>query len=99
MICLPCDDHDADSQPSSALEYHSMTNTSQVETTFDKISEDVQQALANNELNLNPKLTVIKLSPNKSSTATTSNQINDDRGLADVMQVGDYSVFNEQENC
>jgi hypothetical protein len=71
------------------LQFNAMTLSDpalneQVESIFSTIQEDV----ANDSLDLTPKMATINL-----SGKTT------DRGPADVMQIADYSVYNEQDFC
>jgi hypothetical protein len=56
----------------------------------------MESAVENDELTVDPKLAVINLSANAHANA---NAVPSDRSLADALQVGDYSVYNEQVNC
>jgi hypothetical protein len=78
------------------LQYHSITNVANVETVLNEIAHDMESAVENDELIVNPKLAVINLGTNVDAHA---NAAPSDRSLADALQVGDYSVYNEQVNC
>jgi hypothetical protein len=68
----------------NAMSISDPTVTDQVNTIFSTIQEDV----ANDSLDVTPKLATIKLSDESVG-----------KGPADVMQIADYSVYNEQDFC
>lgn len=89
--------HEADDD-SHELQYHSLQNSADIEATISKISDELEQSVAHDKLLVNPKLAILELAENESSNKIT-NDLSETRDLADAMQVGDYSVYNEQVNC
>ena len=78
------------------LQYRSITDVANIETVLNEIAHDMESAVENDELTVDPKLAVINLGANAHANA---NAVPSDRSLADALQVGDYSVYNEQVNC
>jgi hypothetical protein len=78
------------------LQYRSITDVANMETVLNEITHDMESAVENDELSVDPKLAVINLDANVN---TDANAVPSDRSLADAMQVADYSVYNEQVNC
>ena len=59
---------------------------------LDEIERTLKQDASNKKLSVTPKLSSLKLP----SHQMVEEQI---RGPADAVQIGDYSVYNEQVNC
>jgi hypothetical protein len=62
--------------------------SSNVTPKLDQIFEAIEHDMANNSLDVTPKLASIKLS-----------DVAPNRGPADALQVADYSVYNKQDFC
>jgi hypothetical protein len=78
------------------LKYRSITDTANIEMVLNEITHNMESAVNNDELIVNPKLAVINLGVNADADASA---VPSDRSLGDTLQVGDYSVYNEQVNC
>jgi hypothetical protein len=77
----------------SDLQYRTITDSANIETVLNEIAHDMESAVDNDELIVNPKLAVINLGANADANAKAAPS---ERSLADALQVGDYSVYNER---
>jgi hypothetical protein len=77
---------------SKNLTYNAMSMSTSLNNQLDTIEKTLKQEVNSNKLSITPKLSSLKLP----SQQMVEEQI---RGPADAVQIGDYSVYNEQVNC
>jgi hypothetical protein len=63
-----------------------------MEQILDELSQDLEQAVANDDLQFNPQLAVLNIQDE-------TNKESSGESLADAMVVADYYVYNDQVNC
>ena len=84
------------------IKYNSMSTPHDVEQALDDISTELERAVESGTMTTDPKMAVISVTSetNKNSeVASETNKNSNAESLADVMQVADYYVYNEQVNC
>jgi hypothetical protein len=74
------------------LQYRTITGEEQMEQILDELSQDLEQAVANDDLQFNPQLAVLNIQDE-------TNKESSGESLADAMVVADYYVYNDQVNC
>jgi hypothetical protein len=75
-----------------SLQYRTINQKEDIEQILDELSQDLEQAVANDDLEFTPQLAVLNIQDE-------TNKDSSGESLADAMLVADYSVYNEQVNC
>ena len=84
------------SHDSYDLKYHTLSSTTEIDTTLNQISDELEHAVDNDKLLANPEFAIFNLPKNESFSKITEET---QRDLSYAMQVADYSVYNEQVKC